>query len=154
MCLDLCWSRTASPSKMERASLRPAISGGAFFCMFWWRTPVIPATNPISCFNVFTGKLYLSHNLTLSRPSALVLKGYSEVIETSNGTLMFMKNVKERLLINAIATSVFYVFPKNSHNAQTFIIVKLPFIKRPLQYISDYMVSIKVTTPPPKLAYS
>ena len=100
------------------------------------------------------GKLYLSHNLTLSRPSALVLKGYSEVIETSNGTLMFMKNVKERLLINAIATSVFYVSPKNSHNAQTFIIVKLPFIKRPLQYISDYMVSIKVTTPPPKLAYS
>ena len=96
------------------------------------------------------GILVLSHDLTLSNPDALILKGSSEVIETSNGKLLFLEYFNERPFANA-TVPVFYVYPMSSQNELSFIIKKVLLATHRLQYIDDYKVTIKTITPPPKL---
>ena len=96
------------------------------------------------------GILVLSHDLILNSPYALILKGQSEVIETSKGKLVFMEFFTQRSVINAIV-SVFYISPKNPHNSLSFTIEKVILAKVLLKYIDDYNVTIKTITPPPKL---
>ena len=96
------------------------------------------------------GILVLSHDLTLSNPDALILKGSSEVIETSNGKLLFLEYFNERPFANA-TVPVFYVYKMSSQNELSFIIKKVLLATRRLQYIDDYKVIIKINTPPPKL---
>ena len=96
------------------------------------------------------GILVLSHDLILNSPYALILKGQSEVIETSKGKLVFMEFFTERSVINAIV-SIFYFSPKNPHNSLSFTIEKVILAKVLLKYIDDYNVTIKTITPPPKL---
>ena len=96
------------------------------------------------------GILVLSHDLILNSPYALILKGQSEVIETSKGKLVFMEFFTERSVINAIV-SIFYISPKNPHNSLSFTIEKVILAKVLLKYIDDYNVTIKTITPPPKL---
>ena len=96
------------------------------------------------------GILVLSHDLMLNSPYALILKGQSEVIETSKGKLVFMEFFTERSVINAIV-SIFYISPKNPHNSLSFTIEKVILAKVLLKYIDDYNVTIKTITPPPKL---
>tara|TARA_B110000093_G_scaffold129763_1_gene138694 strand:+ start:2071 stop:2670 length:600 start_codon:yes stop_codon:yes gene_type:complete len=96
------------------------------------------------------GILVLSHDLTLSNPDALILKGSSEVIETSNGKLLFLEYFNERPFANA-TVPVFYVYPMSSQNELSFIIKKVLLATHRLQYIDDYKVIIKINTPPPKL---
>ena len=97
------------------------------------------------------GILYLSHDLKLNNSSALILKGQSSVIETTKGNLVFMEYFTERSFTNAAIVSVFYISPKNSHNVLSFTNEKVILAKVPLIYIDDYNVTIKTTTPPPKL---
>jgi len=96
------------------------------------------------------GILDLSHDLKLNSPSALILKGQSSIIETSNGTLLFMEYFKKQFFTNEIL-SVFYTSTKNCYNALSFVIVKLPLNKSTLKHIDDYKVITKTSTPPPKL---
>ena len=96
------------------------------------------------------GILVLSHDLMLNSPYALILKGQSEVIETSKGKLVFMEFFTERSVINAIV-SIFYISPKNPHNSLSFTIEKVILAKVLLKYIDYYNVTIKTITPPPKL---
>ena len=96
------------------------------------------------------GILVLSHDLKLNSPSALILKGQSSIIETSNGTLLFMEYFKKQFFTNEIL-SVFYTSTKNCYNALSFVIVKLPLNKSTLKHIGDYKVTTKTSTPPPKL---
>jgi hypothetical protein len=96
------------------------------------------------------GILVLSHDLMLNSPYALILKGQSEVIETSKGKLVFMEFFTQRSVINAIV-SVFYISPKNPYNSLSFTIEKVILAKVLLKYIDYYNVTIKTITPPPKL---
>lgn len=96
------------------------------------------------------GQLYLSHDLILNSPNALILKGQSKVIETPNGMLLFIECFTERTFTNTIV-SVFHVSTKNPNNALSFFSVKVPFAKLTLQYIGVYNVNIKINIPPPKL---